>query len=265
MTSVYLEVTSGKEEANTQAAQDWRKVCDFVAKKGIDYGLSTANADELTADDVEALGDVMAGEPSLKDISPTKPVDPLLGRIVISLFADKCPKTCANFKALCTGEKGKGKESGKPLHYLNSIIHRLVPGTLFQGGDFVKGTGAAGESIYGLKFKDEKEGLKIKHTGLGDVGMANGGKDSNSSQFYVALGEEALVCTVYPPFFFFYIDVNHETDCRTAWMGVSTPYSRITSLGWLHYSTKFSKKKKQNKTITPYRANWTANTLCLGR
>eukprot|EP01061_Rhynchopus_euleeides_P047935 TRINITY_DN9930_c0_g1_i1.p1 TRINITY_DN9930_c0_g1~~TRINITY_DN9930_c0_g1_i1.p1 ORF type:complete len:238 (+),score=96.11 TRINITY_DN9930_c0_g1_i1:45-758(+) len=190
--SVYLEISSGREEDNVKAASEWKKVCEFVSKKGVDYGLSTNDADALTAEDLESLADVMSAEPSLKDVSPHKPADPVLGRLEIELFTTKCPKTCANFKALCTGEKGKGKESGKPLHYLNSVIHRLVPGTLFQGGDFVKGTGAAGESIYGLKFKDEKEGLKVKHTGLGDLAMANSGKDSNSSQFYITLSDEPL-------------------------------------------------------------------------
>ena len=197
MAVCYIEVTAGLEADNTSAADDWKKVCDFVQKKGLEYGLSTGCADELTAEDREALTDIMSGEPSLKDVSPVKPADPVLGRIEIALNAAKCPKTCANFKALCTGEKGKGKDSGKQLHYLNSVIHRLVPGVLFQGGDFVKGTGAAGESIYGLKFKDEKEGLKVKHSGIGDVGMANGGKDSNSSQFYISLADEPLVCLLY--------------------------------------------------------------------
>ena len=47
------------------------------------------------------------------------------GRITMELFADVCPKTADNFRALCTGEKGVGK-SGKPLHYKGSKFHRVI-------------------------------------------------------------------------------------------------------------------------------------------
>ena len=70
------------------------------------------------------------------------------------LFANVCPKTAENFRALCTGEKGKG-QSGANLHYLNTIFHRIIPGFMIQGGDFTKHNGTGGESIYGAKFNDE--------------------------------------------------------------------------------------------------------------
>ena len=76
----------------------------------------------------------------------------LKGRIVFELRADKVPKTCENFRALCTGEKGKGR-SGKPLHFKGSKFHRIIPGFMCQGGDFTAGNGTGGESIYGEKFE----------------------------------------------------------------------------------------------------------------
>jgi len=110
-----------------------------------------------------------------------------VGTVTFELFANVVPRTAENFRQLCTGEGGMSRSGGKhgfkKLHFLNSFFHRIIPGFMAQGGDFTKGNGTGGESIYGEKFSDEN--FKLRHTEKYLLSMANAGRNTNGSQFFI--------------------------------------------------------------------------------
>lgn len=109
--------------------------------------------------------------------------------VEVELYADVVPRTSENFRCLCTGERGTCSTFGSPpLHFKGSVSHRIVPGNILQAGDITMGDGRGGESIYGRKFDDESFGGRAgKHTSKGLLSMANSGRNSNGSQFFITL------------------------------------------------------------------------------
>ena len=105
-----------------------------------------------------------------------------IGRVTIELYENQCPRTCENFRQLCTGDY---RPRGVPIGYRDTPIHRIIPGIIVQGGDCVNRDGTGCISIYGHTFEDEESALSFDEPGV--VSMANSGPDSNGCQFFITL------------------------------------------------------------------------------
>jgi peptidyl-prolyl cis-trans isomerase A (cyclophilin A) len=117
----------------------------------------------------------------------TATIKTTMGDFHCELFGDKSPATVANFVGLATGQKPwlnpktGNVEKGKPF-YDGLIFHRVIAGFMVQGGDPL-GSGMGGP---GYDFDNESDpSLKMEP---GTLAMANAGKNTNGSQFFITEG-----------------------------------------------------------------------------
>ena len=162
-----------KTEAHKTEAEAMQKAfaAGLYNEKKVTIKKDLTRLPKFSAENPQVFFDMAIGEPDS--------VDYVKERVVFELFAD-VPKTCENFRALCTGEKGGN------LHYKGNKFHRIISGFMMQGGDTTRGNGTGGESIYGEKFADE--GIWYPHTHKGVLSMANAGPNTNGSQFFICYG-----------------------------------------------------------------------------
>ncbi|KAL1695352.1 cyclophilin-like domain-containing protein [Schizophyllum commune] len=186
MSAAFLDIFAGDEEEHASNTKEYQSTLDLLSRKAESYGFPP-KPEDLSEEQQDILIDLDRSTSMRFD--PPEPLS--LGKLIIDLDASPgLSKTRANFLALCTGERGNCKNApNKKLHYKGCPIHRVAKGFVMQGGDVTRGDGSGGESTFGAKFADEKPGLKNKAE-FGSLAMANSGKNSNSSQFFIVTTDD---------------------------------------------------------------------------
>ncbi|CAM9394275.1 unnamed protein product, partial [Phaeothamnion confervicola] len=106
------------------------------------------------------------------------------GRLEVELAADILPVTCSNFASLCTGSGAPERKAA--YTFVGTPVHRIIKGVAVVAGD-VEGLGGRGShSALGARYFPD-EAFLIPHATPGLLSMANRGRDTNGSQFYVTL------------------------------------------------------------------------------
>ena len=200
MRRAYLDIDVGDPVTHAAATAAYDRTISFLAAGGAArVGLpADARLEDLDPDTAALVLDAYSADPAWAAQGPpstTPPPSMRAGRLIIELEADAAPRAVANFQALCTGPTTP-PATGPLLHYAGVTFHRIVTGFVCQGGDVVFGrgdgdprrAGSGAASIYGAKFKDEPNALKLKHD-RGTVSYANSGSTAARASFTLCWGE----------------------------------------------------------------------------
>ncbi len=168
------------EEKNEACAADLRAA--EQAKKNLQQRLAQAQKAPPTPKvNLEEVGKTLGVKPGEKLFAT---FETSMGTLVAELFWEKAPNTVTNFVQLAEGKKEwldprTNQKSTKPL-YDGTIFHRVIPDFMIQGGDPLgQGTGGPG-----YRFEDEFH-PDLRHVGVGVLSMANSGRNTNGSQFFI--------------------------------------------------------------------------------
>ncbi|GAA5973266.1 hypothetical protein JCM11641_003041 [Rhodosporidiobolus odoratus] len=191
----YIDFAAGDAAAHAAGTSRYDALVSWLAENGAKYGLPQ-RLEELDESGRETLTAVYEGDTkvSLDPSSFSPPPSLLLPRCYLSISTSAgLKKTSANFLTLLTDEKSlKSKRApNPPLRYKGCKVFRIEKDFIAQTGDCTRQDGSGGESIYGGAFNDEKEGLKVPFE-LGTIAMANSGKNSNTSQFFLTLTSDSV-------------------------------------------------------------------------
>jgi len=179
------------EKAGNTLERTWTDMSSFFWSK-LDEGMGMMRGfiDQPAAVARQAFAPLSSFLPSINEVQqrPIVAIDVSInkqpaGRILFELFDETVPRTAENFRALCLGLPGYG--------YIGSKFHRIIPGFMIQGGDFERGDGTGGYSIY----RDEESGqfadenFLVPHNSSGLLSMANAGPNTNGAQFFVTVNK----------------------------------------------------------------------------
>ncbi|BGP37374.1 hypothetical protein JCM10450v2_001283 [Rhodotorula kratochvilovae] len=189
-TRCFIDFAAGDTDAYRHDLGRFQDLAAWLKANGAKYGLP-ARVDDLDDAARETLTAVYEGDTkiTLTPSALSPPPSLLLPRLHFTVSPSAgLKKTTANFLALLTDEKKlvSKRAPNPPLRYRGAAVFRVEKGFVAQMGDVTRQDGSGGESIYGGAFNDEKEGLKVPFQ-LGTVAMANSGKNSNTSQFFIIL------------------------------------------------------------------------------
>lgn len=181
----YFSSGGSGSSSNGGASTLVKQVAMFGVAGAAAYGITQVLGKQLSPDDDDMEGDGLAkvaAEITSRVYFDIDINQRPAGRIVMGLYGNVVPKTAKNFETLCAGTE-KDAKTGMKLAYEGSSFHRVIPHFMIQGGDFTRHNGTGGMSIYGDRFNDEN--FKLKHTGPGILSMANSGRNTNGSQFFI--------------------------------------------------------------------------------